>query len=248
MLNAIQAFPQLDHPPINEVVCGFVFESTSLTALDFGAYRDERLEDFPKAELHPPIVETAGFRFGNAVEARVWLVGKSDELVLQLQADRFYMNWRRREGRYPRFSDHDGEEGLKTLAIREFERFAEFCGKRTSSPLNLLRLELTKIDLIQRAEGQDLARLRDILPITSVFDQIAISHPTNLNLRMAEATDECQTTIALGLDQQQVNLEVRHLFPFTGNLEHDFAKANGRVNQVFFGLAKPEHFGIKGEK
>lgn len=45
---------QLKHPPINEVVCGFIFEPTTLTALDFGDYWEQRRDQCPRYELlHP---------------------------------------------------------------------------------------------------------------------------------------------------------------------------------------------------
>ncbi|MGA7980063.1 MAG: TIGR04255 family protein [Chromatiaceae bacterium] len=240
----MKSFAHLARPPINEVICGFIFSPTTLTALDFGVYWDRRRADFPRHELHPPVFDDTTIQLGPVVDARAWLVSVDEDLLVQLQNDRFYMNWRRRGEGYPRFSDHDGQPGLKQRAISEFRKFESFASERTSQPLGLVRLELGKIDVLKKGSEYDsTVDLRELLPVTSVFEQISLAEPQQLQLRMAEGNGQARTHIAVVMDSNRVRIETRYTFPFTGELDDDFIRANERVNQVFFGLLNTERFG-----
>jgi uncharacterized protein (TIGR04255 family) len=244
----LKSFAHLARPPINEVICGFIFGPTTLTALDFGVYWDRRRADFPRHELHPPVFDDVTIPLGPVVDARAWLMSADEDLLVQLQNDRFYMNWRRRGEGYPRFSDHDGRPGLRTRAISEFGKFESFASERASKPLEIVRLELGKIDVLKKgSEYDNTVDLRELLPVTSVFEQVSLSEPQQLQLRMAEGNEQARTHIAVVMDNNRVRIETRHTFPFTGVLNNDFIHANERVNQVFFGLLNTERFRYKEE-
>ncbi len=235
--------PPLDHPPINEVVCGFVFEPLPLSTLDFGVYWEGRRDDYPRHELHPPVLDGGGIRLGPVVDARAWLVAASEEFLLQLQSDRFYVNWRRRGDSYPRFSDYEDGLGLKSRAIQEFETFAAFASERAGAHLGITRLELTKIDLFESGRDyEDLADLQDLIGVTRVFEQVSSSDPRQLQLRLVEGDGPTSTQISVSMDPKKVRIETRHLFPFNGDLNDDFDAANKRVNEVFFGLVNTTRF------
>lgn len=125
---------RLLNPPITEVVCGLVFDSVvQLDLLELGVYWDSRRREYPVKMLKPTLFDAHALNVDPAslMPARAWLLKEIDgELVQQIQHDRFYMNWRRREGEYPHFNDSEAGDGLKTIALREFERLAEFCHRR----------------------------------------------------------------------------------------------------------------------
>ena len=86
--------------------------------------------------------------------------------MLQLQHDRFFLDWRRAGGAaYPRFSDHAGQRGLLSRSLEEFEAFSVFWGVAHQARPVASRIELVEIDHL--VEGRGLARnqrFADALP------------------------------------------------------------------------------------
>lgn len=241
---------QLSRPPINEVVCGFIFEPTSLDVLDFGVYAEERRSAFPKRELHTALVDGVMLRVGLPGSGlRAWLISDDDQFVLQLQSDRLYLNWRRRDDHYPRFSSHEGRDGLKVRALDEFERFCRFAEQRIGSTLNLRRVELTKIDRLTRGvdytDSHDLACL---LKVASVFEDIAVSDKTQLRLQLTEDADEGKLAVTIAASEEGVRLDTRYILEPGLDLSSALDVANGRLNTVFFGLVDARRFGLAEQK
>ena len=118
--------PLLDKPPIEEVVCGFVFAPQPVDTMDFGVYWETRRDEFPTRQVHPAILEGGTLLQMGAPPMRSWLISADDSRVLQLQNDRFFINWRKRNGKYPRFRDHGDNKGIRSQATEEFGRFAEW--------------------------------------------------------------------------------------------------------------------------
>ncbi len=55
-------FPKLQAPPINEVVCGFLFETLSnFTPVHHGRYWEQSRERFARHEIHPAVEDTLSF-------------------------------------------------------------------------------------------------------------------------------------------------------------------------------------------
>ncbi len=240
--------PQLKLPPIDEVVCGFVFAPQPVDTMDFGIYWDTRLADYPGRQVHPALMEGTTVLQIGASPQRSWLISEDDSRVLQLQHDRFFMNWRRRDGDYPRFSDHDGKNGLRTQAIAEFEKFGQWLLERTKQPVQLARYELTKIDTLKRGKHyESTSQLGDLMSVAKVFADIQVSEPQLLNLRLVEAHDDATTHVQITVTQDGARIETRHVFPMKGDMAADFTRANFRVNNVFFGLFKDACKAFGGE-
>lgn len=236
---------QLDRPPISEVVCGFIFESTPLDVLDFGVYAEQRKADFPQRELRPALADrlTLAANFvGSGL--RTWLISEDEQFVLQLQSDRLYLNWRRRAGRYPRFSTHADRRGLKVRALKEFELFEQFASARAGAGLTLRHAELTKIDHLKRGEHYEDSRdLGELLKVAKVFEDIAASESTQLRLQLREESDHGELSVTISVAQEGAQIHTRHLFEPGPDLSRSFDSANDRINDVFFGLIEPERFG-----
>lgn len=240
--HALNTTPQLGNPPISEVVCGFWFDPLPLTTLDMGVYWERRKPAFPRYELRPPLFEGIE-ALPRVHDARVWLVGPNDHRVVQLQRDRLYVNWRRNQGQYPRFQNHGAEQGIRDWAMAEFEQFKAFAAERTSEPLHLTHLELSKINTLSRGTAYtDFSDLRQLLPVTAVLEQVGMDHPQQFQLRLAQEDGLAQTVVAVVMTNQRVTIEIHHVFPFSGDLSADFVQANHRANQVFFGLVHTERF------
>lgn len=234
--------PRFRRPPIEEVICGFIFDPLPVDALDCGVYWDSRIDDFPQKEIHSALLENVAELELDAPLTRAWLISTTNDFIVQLQSDRFYMNWRRSEGAYPRFSDHENKVGLKTRAVAEFQKFADFCETRISRTPTLKRLELTKIDVLRQgthySDQDDLGRM---LKVARVFKDIQTSAATRLHLQLDEHRDEGNSVrVAITVGTQSTRIETRTLFMPGQDLDDSFHTANRRINDVFFGLLDPE--------
>jgi uncharacterized protein (TIGR04255 family) len=249
-----QSFPELLKPPIAEVVCGVVFDSfDDLDALLLGVYWNSRAGEFPKRSLQPALVDEVGFAIG-AFPMRAFLATLDDQFVLQLQHDRFFMNWRSTGSAYPRFSEQHGSGGLLVRALREFQNFATFLESRCEKSPSVQRVELTKIDILRRGEHwSDLDDLVRLVPVTGVFREIQRSESREVNLRFVERGPEgvAIVHVATLMDADVPNalrIEARCIATATSDLSTAFTKANTVLNEAFFKLIPEAHarFGVKG--
>ena len=241
--------PKLNRPPIEEVVCGFTFAALPVGLLEFGIYWDQRRADFPRHEEHPAILDASTFQLSTTPPMRTWFVGSNEELLLQLQSDRFYTNWRRQEGEYPRFSDRDGKQGLLSVALREFVAFGDFCEAQCGLRPVVSRLELTKIDVLRLGlDYVDLDDLGALLPTARVLKSVEASKPTQLHLRLVEPPSEDHLSITMNIGPDAARIETRYTFNPKDDLRRRFEAANLRVNQVFFGLLNTKEMGRFTEK
>jgi uncharacterized protein (TIGR04255 family) len=249
--------PSFSHPPIVEVVCGFVFDATPLNVLHWGVYWDARRGDFPKTTLQPAIIEGVGFSLG-APPMRAWLESPDSAIVLQLQHDRFYFNWRAvgespDRSAYPRFRDRPGRPGLRTRAVEEYRELQKFTAKRFDVPLNVRRIELSKIDVLVRGtDWNDMVDLISVVPITGTFEKIHRSDEREVSLRFVEHIDGQTVVVHLstvGAPTTGVRIESRAIAPVENDasLERAFEHANEALNEIFFTLVPSAHHRFQGE-
>ena len=155
--------PDFANPPIVELVLGAQFSPlTRLTSGHFGLFWKELGEDdWTEAEDAPPIgdqfelFDCPRWRIPAGLQLRIEPVRlpgrfilrhKSQDRLVQIQATRFHLNWRKRAGFYPSY---------KRL-IDEFEemfaRFETFVKQAKLGPLILNQWELTYIDAFPAGE------------------------------------------------------------------------------------------------
>ena len=205
--------------------------------MDFGVYWESRRGDFPTHELHPPLSDAGVFRLGGPPTLRAWLVSDSGDTVVQIQNDRVYVNWRRRKEEYPHFASHDGREGLRDKALREFELFCAFCQTRIGARPTLQRLELTKIDHLDKGRDfKDLVDLASLLKVTKVFEDVQSSVMNKLRLQLTETVDSGISHLTIDVESERARIEIRHVFTPKETMAALFDEANNHVNRVFFGL------------
>lgn len=254
---------RLKAPPIVEVVCGFFFSPiTGLDPITIGKYWAEHKEKaghppFPKKQLMPPVTDRPSFVLGDGVgPLRCWLVSESEEYLLQIQPDRFYFNWRKREGEYPHFNTRDGKDGVLARGLREFEEFGKFCGASLGQTPKAVRLELAKIDLLEQGKHfTDFTDLASLLPVVQQAMKITKSSEPMLHLKLSDFRDghDIQfqlTTAVLAADMKPaLQLETRATADVgEGSLNDKFVGMNAIINEVFFGLiadAELSRFGGK---
>lgn len=167
------AIGKLLRPPIVEVVCGAYFEPVEqLDPVALGAFWQGRRAAYPrreyKAALTPSLSEDAQVSLSLGPDIgplRTWLISADDVFILQVQRDRFYLNWRARQGAYPRFNDRDGNRGLLSKFLEEFGAFASFSKQELGVAPKVTGCELSKVDrLLQGRDWQDVRDLGALLP------------------------------------------------------------------------------------
>lgn len=237
---------RLNAPPIIEVICGIYFDVIpELDPVLLGTYWAARQSDFPRRELHPA-VGRPGVSISHGIgPLRTWFVSPGGEFVLQVQPDRFYLNWRRGSGDYPRFSSDDG--GLRLRALEEFAQLATFCKKNLDRVPDPVAVELGKIDHFEgdrHFRGKDdLARmLPSLAPVLSVTQ----TPRPDVNTRFREDREGHSLQVALASmrrpesSEQTIRLETTVVRPLTktgtADLEAALGTANDEANAVFKAL------------
>ncbi|MCA9618238.1 MAG: hypothetical protein KC731_04435 [Myxococcales bacterium] len=239
-----KTFPVLRKPPIIEVVCGVHFDALELDGMVLGVYWDRRRDEFPTRHLQPAFSEGPGFVLGSP-PLRAVLVGSDKVHVLQLQHDRFFMNWRAIGAAYPRFSNREAGPGLMTKALEEFRLFSDFCEERFGRRPTPTRIELAKIDkLIRGKHWRDLDDLSVVLALAGTFGDPGHHGTREFALRFVEREDPTDLIVAVNSITEQpgelfnaVRIETRAVTPVAeGDLEAAFRQGNHSVNSAFFKL------------
>jgi uncharacterized protein (TIGR04255 family) len=150
------------NPPIIELVMGVQFSPLpKLTAGHFGLFWKELGDDWTEPQDAPPIedqfelFDSPRWRMAADVRVRIGplplpgrflLRHRNEDRLLQIQASRFHLNWRKRKGFYPSYKQ----------LISEFEdifaRFATFTEKTGLGTLAPNQWELTYIDAFAAGE------------------------------------------------------------------------------------------------
>lgn len=245
------AFPVLRKPPVVEVICGVQFKPLDIDGMVLGIYWDRRREEFPSRQLQPAISEGVGFVLGSPPQ-RAILVGLDKVHVLQLQNDRFFMNWRAVGRSYPRFSSHEGRPGLMAQAIVEFRQFADFAEERCGRRPAAIKVELAKIDMIPRGQyWADQNDLATVMNITGTFGAPGKNNTREFAIRFVENDPPTELVVAVasvsertGEQYNAIRVETRAVTPVVdGNLESAYRIANSAVNHAFFRLFTPSGIG-----
>lgn len=144
-------------PPLNEVVIGVQFDPIEgFCAVNLGEVYELYSGEYPKVEEHPPLeprIETFGglrsspqvtFDIGPPpIRPRLWFKSDDDDHLLQIQEDRFFLNWRRRSngGSYPHFEGvlEKFDASLSKLAAHFLE---------SAGPLKINQAEVTYVNII----------------------------------------------------------------------------------------------------
>lgn len=238
---------KLTKPPIFEVVCGVFFSALGgLDPIIVGTYWDARRDDFPERALQPAVGPQTVLLGPGVPPLRTWLISKNDgPFVLQIQADRFYLNWRKRGESYPRFSTTDG---LLALALKEFTRFSDFCEANLGGRPRPQAIELAKVD--DFVEGRDWTGKDDLaqmLPSLAPLLSVTATDAPDVLMRFRESRAGHSLQVALssmdvehgGTRHRVVRLEttvVRPAGPEMEEVRAAFERANGDANAVFGAL------------
>lgn len=114
----IESIAEFERPPVVEVVLGVQFDRAAVDLEVLAEFATAIKAEFPMREQVEPLARSTEsfarpangprfeFRFGGPPLPRTWFLGADQRLLVQLQADRLMLNWRRVElgDTYPRYA------------------------------------------------------------------------------------------------------------------------------------------------
>lgn len=148
---AVKSQAKYRNPPVIEVVSGFVFEPIhGLTIAHFGLFWERIVKEFPEAKHAVPIGLEEGTPGGEPYFVpRLWLVNSSQDALIQLQANRFYFNWR--EG--PNKSAYSSYTKIYEQFMRYWKLYVRVLSDVKIQQPQLQRCELTYVNHIAQSAG-----------------------------------------------------------------------------------------------
>ncbi|WP_119418875.1 TIGR04255 family protein [Desertibaculum subflavum] len=157
--------PQFDRPPVTEVAISVAFARLPRWRNPHaGLFWSRVADEYPDTETKPPI-ENIMERFGDDMwfreagprseptdsdESRAWFLARPDNYLIQVQSDRFVVNWRKRNPQnvYPRYTAE-----MRPRFLREWGRFKGFVAEQGLGALDLQQCEVTYVNDILRGDG-----------------------------------------------------------------------------------------------
>ena len=164
MNTTAQSTIKYENPPINEIVCGILFDSIQrLRAGHLGLLWQRFRSEFPNIEdqnLIAPVSEK-DLNPDKPSLPRVWFVQEDENELIQVQFNRFVHNWRKRRPD----DDYPGYEKVVGNFEQYLLRFQEFLVDEELGNLAPNRYELTYIDHILLNEGwETLNHIERVFP------------------------------------------------------------------------------------
>lgn len=142
------SLPDFDNPPVIETVLGIQFTPLqSFSVPHYGLYWQKIKNRYTRFELHPPIA-TSIKDVMNLVPSqnfRCWFIDESQNNLIQVQQDRFVLNWRKVRGdeTYPHY------EIIRPQFEQEWIRFCEMLAAEAIAPPEVNQCEVTYVNHIE---------------------------------------------------------------------------------------------------
>jgi uncharacterized protein (TIGR04255 family) len=146
--------PEFEAPPVSEVALSVEFSPLeNWRSPHAGLYWSRINQAYPQSETQPPLpsqIEKFGeefwvqpslrVEFVNPDISRFWFIADPPTKLIQVQRDRFVVNWRRVKGdeTYPRYFDE-----MRPRFEREWTDFKAFVSERKVGTIAILQCEVT---------------------------------------------------------------------------------------------------------
>lgn len=156
------ALPRFEKPPVVEVAISVQFDELARFQITHFGLLWERLRDrYPITEYHPPLpstVELFGVRgiqhAALSIETglptgRCWFLSEDKLRLIQIQPDRFVVNWRKLETDV----DYPSYEVLRGTFQEELDLFLEFVNDQDLGEFDPVQCELTYINHLPEGRG-----------------------------------------------------------------------------------------------
>jgi uncharacterized protein (TIGR04255 family) len=183
-------------PPINEVVCGLMFDPvTEMLATHLGLLWERYKPDYATVKEVPPLASQIELVPGVKPDPlilfsemlplpRVWFEETNGKGLIQVQRDRFHYNWRRTgpDDEYPHF------EQVFQLFENKFETFKTFLRDINASQPQAKQFELTYVNQIVLPDGlESFSNMGDVFADFSWKASDARLQPEAMNWRLSFA-------------------------------------------------------------
>jgi uncharacterized protein (TIGR04255 family) len=158
--------PEFDAPPVTEVALSVEFlPLANWRSPHAGRYWSRISAEYPKTEELPPLpsqIEKFGeelqqaqvsgprLQFMDPNATRFWFIGDPGTRLIQVQRDRFVINWRKvtADEAYPRY-----EKEIRPRFEREWSQFKEFVYESRLGTIDVQQCEVTYVNFIPRGDG-----------------------------------------------------------------------------------------------
>jgi uncharacterized protein (TIGR04255 family) len=243
--------PKFDRAPIIEIGISILFDRPQfLTTAHLGRFWERVASSLPVAEDHSP--SGLPTEWGTSKEGfplpRLWLMEAGGAVLIQLQVNRFDLNWRR-------LSDKDAYPTFDVQLVKlvdYWHRFADFLGELLDFPIVLRGAEVSKVSHIREGEGwRDWRDVADLFPafaltqvrdrwefqaVTTVMDMHHEAGRVRAELKLgAIATEPPRRIITLEMRSEASNVQATT--EDIGNLVERLTVANEIANLAFTSLA-----------
>lgn len=159
--------PEFAAPPVIETSIGVQFDGLDGYATLHAASYWERIQtEYPRLEEHPPLdpaFETFGPADGQigqaqiqlvqgAMQPRYFFINNNDDKLVQLQGDRLFLNWRKRNesSEYPRHTH------IRAEFEKKLEELAKWAGEKGLGPVNPTQCEALYVNRIPLRDGEGI--------------------------------------------------------------------------------------------
>lgn len=157
--------PEYNSPPVSEVVLSVEFLPLSKwRSSHAGRYWSQISDEYPDTEEKPPLpsqIEKFGtelrqiqnlprIEMVDANSTRVWFIGNPASRLIQVQKDRFIINWRKTSITevYPRY-----ESEIRPRFEREWPEFRKFVHNAELGEIEVQQCEVTYVNNVPKGEG-----------------------------------------------------------------------------------------------
>lgn len=161
----LSPLPEYDAPPVSEVLLSVEFlPLENWRSPHAGRYWTKISREYPKVEEAPALpsqIEKFGaelqqlqmsprVQLMNPNALRFWFIGDQETRLIQVQRDRFIINWRKVTGdeAYPRY-----EKEMRERFLREWLQFQEFVKESDLGQPDVQQCEVTYVNFIPHGEG-----------------------------------------------------------------------------------------------
>lgn len=176
------AMPTFKKPPVSEVALSIEFLPLENWNPSYAFLFGTNLRtEYPKMELQPPLfseIEKFGDEFWqqntmrvemvNQNSQRFWFTSESSNWLIQVQQDRFILNWKKVTGdeEYPRY-----EQSIRIRFLTELDRFFKFVEDNAIGTIKATQCEVTYVNDIPHGEYWDsIAEAAKLFTILSSND------------------------------------------------------------------------------
>jgi uncharacterized protein (TIGR04255 family) len=153
--------PSFKNPPVIETIAGIQFAPLQeWTVPHFGLYWSQVRRQFQRVEVHPPVAPeidgsgTIRIALVEQPNVRCWYIGPRPTELVQVQQDRFLVNWRQLtdSDAYPHYIDR-----TRPLFVEQLSAFLAFLKQESISDPQIIRCELTYVNHIIKGNGWEVA-------------------------------------------------------------------------------------------